>query len=234
MRLNRYVPMPVLGSSNLHQGTRRVGNAEDVPFPRRVQLAVIAHIRHTHTEYDLLLKDRVSRMVARLRIEPSCLRLLLKWRGEDDEVEIEERTEEVIVIDESDSEDELDYYSNISSEPRDSPEVEILSWKRQGVDLEVAQNTQAMPQHNRPLHRVSSSAYNPSATSARMPEAHLEPPISHTGPLVLAQPFSYSSVPTHLQLRTVIDLTEDADCPLSFPDPRRVDRAPELSAHPVQ
>jgi hypothetical protein len=53
-----------------------VGNAEDIPFPRRVQLAVIAHIRHAHTEYDSLLKDRVPRMVARLQIEPSCLRLL--------------------------------------------------------------------------------------------------------------------------------------------------------------
>jgi hypothetical protein len=58
-------------------------------------------------------------------IELDCLRVLLKWRGEDDEDEIEERTEEVVVDDDSNSEhDELDYCANMAPY---SPELEIVS-----------------------------------------------------------------------------------------------------------
>jgi hypothetical protein len=58
-------------------------------------------------------------------IELDCLRVLLKWRGEDDEDETEERTEEVVVDDDSNSEhDELDYYANMALY---SPELEIVS-----------------------------------------------------------------------------------------------------------
>lgn len=123
-----------------YQGTKRIGNADDIPFPRKVQLAVLAHIRHIHTEYDDLLRQRVHRNVARLRIEPKCLRVLLKWRGEDDEYEIEERTEDVIVIDDSgdESSDELDAYNYDTNRSRDSPEVKIVSWRQNGREIRNA------------------------------------------------------------------------------------------------
>jgi len=125
-------------------------------------------------------------------------------------VEVEERTEEVVVIDESDSEDELDYYGFM---PPDSPGLEILAWKHQGRDVELAQNEHAMPQHNRPLRHKSLSARAP---LARLPEAHLAPPVAHSGQLVVAQPRPHSNVLKH---RTVIDLTEDSDDLPSIPAP---------------
>src|ERR1700749_3554517 len=159
MRSNRYPLFHVWSASNWPQGTHRVGNAEHVTFPRRVQLAVLAHIRHVHTDYERLLKTSQPWFVTRLQIEPSCLRFLLKWRGEDDEVEIEERTEEVVVLEDSDSEDdELDYYSFV---PPDSPEPEIVSWKHQGREVGPVPSTQPIPQQNRPLHRKSLSANAP-------------------------------------------------------------------------
>src|ERR1700753_3608006 len=122
------------------QGSKRVGNAGDVPFPRRVQLAVMAHIRHIHTNYDALLKS-TKRNIARLQIEPKCLRVLLKWRGEDDKVEIEEREEEVIEIDsDEDSDDELDPYNynlHNSHHSRRSQDLEIASWKNNGRSLQI-------------------------------------------------------------------------------------------------
>jgi hypothetical protein len=139
-------------------------------------------------------------------------------------VEIEERTEEVVVIDESDSEDELDYYGLV---PPDSPELEIVAWKHQRRDVELAQNEHAMPQHNRPLHRKSLSAHVP---LARLPEARLAPPVAHSGQLVLAQPHPHSNVPQH---RTVIDLTEDSDDLPSIPAPYQLVAAPQPNSQPV-
>jgi Uncharacterized conserved protein (DUF2293) len=210
-----------------------VGNAEDVPFPRRVQLAVIAHIRHVHTDYEKLLK-RMPRLVARLQIEPPCLRTLLKWRGEDDEVEIEERTEEVIIIDESESEDELDYYSSAALGTGDSPELELVSWKRRSTDFQRVQDIHVTPQHNRPLHSRTRSAHMPLATSGRMPELHLGSPMARTGRLVPAQPRTYQSVITHPQDRTVIDLTEDSDHIPSFSGPYQIVGAPEPHEQPAR
>lgn len=109
-----------------------------------MQLAVLAHIRHVHTQYDSLLKIKPRQMARRL-IEPTCLRILIKWRGEDSEVELEERDEEVIIIEDSDdetSEDELDTYgpSAIRTEwqqGRGSPDVQVVSWKQNGRDIQV-------------------------------------------------------------------------------------------------
>jgi hypothetical protein len=95
-----------------------------------------------------MLKGNMRRHEARIRIEPTCLRLLLKWRGEDGEFDLEERTEEVIVIDDSDDEstDELDHFNypstpgHVNSDPRQSnlshhgssPELEIVGWHHRG------------------------------------------------------------------------------------------------------
>jgi hypothetical protein len=59
--------------------------------------------------------------------------LLLKWRGEDDEFEIEERQEEVVIIDDSDeeSDDDLEIWDYSTDNRRGSPDsdVEILGFR---------------------------------------------------------------------------------------------------------
>lgn len=91
------------------QGQRKVGTAEELPLARRVQLAVVAHIRHTYTDYDKLLKSG-SFQDARSSVEEPTLRKLVEWRGDDENGKtiLEDVFREVIVIsDEEESEDEL-------------------------------------------------------------------------------------------------------------------------------
>jgi Uncharacterized conserved protein (DUF2293) len=111
----------------------------------------MAHIRHVHTDYDQLLKS-TSRNLARLKIEPKCLRVLLKWRGEDDEVDVEERTEEVIIIEDSedeseDTDDEVDAFNYTSKQSRDDG-VEIVSWSRRNRGADLYQEEAQRPHYN--------------------------------------------------------------------------------------
>ena len=84
-----------------------VGLAPDVPLSRRVQLAVLAHIRHVHTRYDLLLRE-VGYFTARKVVEPVCLDVLVKWRGDEEtgRDQMEEILREVVVITDSEEEDD--------------------------------------------------------------------------------------------------------------------------------
>ncbi|EOD46922.1 hypothetical protein GTA08_BOTSDO11774 [Neofusicoccum parvum] len=88
------------------EGAKRVGNATNLSLERRVQMAVLAHVRHKHTDYDKLLKE-VGYIQARKTVENPCIEKILAWRGEntdeDDEVvEMEDDFREVIVLDDSD------------------------------------------------------------------------------------------------------------------------------------
>lgn len=89
----------------------RVGLQPEVPLARRVQLAVLAHIRHTHTRYDELLK-KYGWHTARKTVEPLCLDILVKWRGDEEtgRDQLDEILREIFVI--SDSEDEVDEASS--------------------------------------------------------------------------------------------------------------------------
>lgn len=90
------------------KGKDRVGTAAELSLPRRVQLAVVAHIRHVYTNYDKLLKTG-SWLEARARIERSCLDQLAQWRGDDDDEDtnaMEDILREVIVIPDDDEDDE--------------------------------------------------------------------------------------------------------------------------------
>ena len=86
------------------KNTKRIGSAQDIPLPRRVQLAVIARIRHTYTDYDRLLNAFGDWKAVRKEVEPSCLQKLIEWRGEtgDDDETLEEIVRETIVIDDDD------------------------------------------------------------------------------------------------------------------------------------
>ncbi|KAJ6439504.1 mfs monocarboxylate transporter protein [Purpureocillium lavendulum] len=74
-----------------YRGEPPVGLSTSMTLARRVQLAVLAHIRHTHT---------------RRVVQTTCLDFLVKWRGDEEtgRDQLEEILREVVVI--SDSEDD--------------------------------------------------------------------------------------------------------------------------------
>lgn len=72
-----------------------------------MQLAVVAHIRHTYTNYDRLLRV-TSFQEARAAVEDPTLEKLVAWRGDDEngKTVLEDVFREVIVISDSEDEDE--------------------------------------------------------------------------------------------------------------------------------
>ena len=76
----------------------------ELPLARRVQLAALAHIRHTHTRYDKLLRE-TTWANARKAVKQACLDVIVKWRGDEEtgRDQLDEILREVIEI--SDSED---------------------------------------------------------------------------------------------------------------------------------
>lgn len=60
-----------------HSG--RVGRTGRIPLPRKVLLAVIAHVRHRHTKYDSILARGVERVVARNAVNRKIESLLQDW-----------------------------------------------------------------------------------------------------------------------------------------------------------
>ncbi|KAI1497412.1 hypothetical protein F5X99DRAFT_25087 [Biscogniauxia marginata] len=90
-------------------GEFKVGMAKELTLARRVQLAALAHIRHTHTRYDELLKES-DWANARKAVEKPCLDIIVKWRGDEEtgRDQLDEILREVIEISdtETDSEDE--------------------------------------------------------------------------------------------------------------------------------
>lgn len=86
------------------KGADRIGTNMEIDLPRRVQLAVLARIRHEYTDYDRLLRA-FEWKDARALVEPVCLKKLIEWRGEVDDGsddELEEIVRETIVIDDDD------------------------------------------------------------------------------------------------------------------------------------
>ncbi|MCJ1461708.1 hypothetical protein MMC07_000306 [Pseudocyphellaria aurata] len=113
------------------KGKDRVGTAVELPLSRRVQLAVVAHIRHVYTNYDRLLRIG-TREEARAQIEKPCLDQLVRWRGDDDDDPnaMEEILREVIVIDDDDDDyddNEDKRRSSISHHDDRDGSVEIIS-----------------------------------------------------------------------------------------------------------
>jgi hypothetical protein len=110
-----------------------VGLAPDLTLSRRVQLAVLAHIRHNHTRYDQLLRE-TTYVNARKAVESLCLDILVKWRGDEEtgRDQLDEILCEVIVIsddsesDESDDEDEDEEDSSVASSADDSPVDRVM------------------------------------------------------------------------------------------------------------
>lgn len=107
-----------------------VGLSTDIPLSRRVQLAVLAHIRHTHTRYDNLLRETTWQN-ARKVVESLCLDTLVKWRGDEEtgRDQLDEILREVVVISDSEDDEDSDQDSDDSSvqevEPPPRPAVPL-------------------------------------------------------------------------------------------------------------
>jgi hypothetical protein len=141
----------------LFHGEPTVGLQSNIPLSRRVQLAVLAHIRHTHTRYDKLLRE-TTWVNARKAVEPVCLDILVKWRGDEEtgRDQLDEILREVIIITESEGEDDS------SDEDSSSEEGEISSATSSEEPEEIPQPTprdqhrpveQAPPLRTIPIHQ---------------------------------------------------------------------------------
>ncbi|KAM0806054.1 hypothetical protein BDR22DRAFT_901168 [Usnea florida] len=121
----------VVGRS-FQKGKGLVGTVADLSLVRRAQLAVIAHIRHTYTEYDSLLRQ-VPYNEARRRVEKPCLDRLILWRGDDDDAgDMDDVLREVIVISDDDEEDDegektQECLRTLPQEPEREGSVEYIS-----------------------------------------------------------------------------------------------------------
>ncbi|KAG9235466.1 hypothetical protein BJ875DRAFT_270317 [Amylocarpus encephaloides] len=134
----------------LFHGEPTVGLQADMPLSRRVQLAVLAHIRHNHTRYDKLLRE-TTWINARKAVEPVCLDILLKWRGDEEtgRDQMDEILREVVIItDNEDDSSEDDGSEDDSSEE----EGEITSASSEGVPSEPAYRIQQRPIAPNPVH----------------------------------------------------------------------------------
>lgn len=98
--------LDLISIADSYKGKGLVGTVADLSLVRRAQLAVIAHIRHTYTDYDSLLRQ-VPYNEARRRVEKPCLDRLIRWRGDDNDAgDMDDVLREVIVIPDDDEGDE--------------------------------------------------------------------------------------------------------------------------------
>lgn len=155
------------------KGKDRVGTAAELSLPRRVQLAVVAHIRHVYTDYDKLLKTG-SWLEARARIERACLDQLAQWRGDDDDDDpnaMEDILREVIVIPDDDEED-VDGHLGFD---RNS-----LADRQQSVEI-VSSHALAHEVQTRPIE-YGHSARDGGLDRPPSPESEQETGIQYLGP----------------------------------------------------
>jgi len=75
------VEVPQIVKHSLKKHSRRVGRTNKVALQDRVKLAVRAHIRHVHTDYDQLLKQGASRAVAREKVWERINEVARQWGG---------------------------------------------------------------------------------------------------------------------------------------------------------
>ncbi|KAI0156602.1 hypothetical protein GGR57DRAFT_511519 [Xylariaceae sp. FL1272] len=93
--------------NNTLNGQSKVGLAETITLARRVQLAALAHIRHSLTRYDELLRES-DWANARKAVEKPCLDIIIKWRGDEEtgRDQLDEILREVIEISDTEGESE--------------------------------------------------------------------------------------------------------------------------------
>lgn len=125
--------------------------AAELPLARRVQLAALAHIRHTMTRYDELLKNN-EWANARKAVEQACLDVIVKWRGDEEtgRDQLDEILREVIEI--SDSEDDSDDETSgeelgLSAQVASRPEVIMAPTRTEPATQEPARTRETPAAH---------------------------------------------------------------------------------------
>jgi hypothetical protein len=154
----------------LFHGEATVGLQPDLPLSRRVQLAVLAHIRHTHTRYDKLLRE-TSWVNARKVVESVCLDVLIKWRGDEEtgRDQMDEILREVVII--TDSEDEGDSSSEDDSSEEEGEISSASSPEALAQPASRNQNRPALPQAAQNLSIETFTPRTPREVRASQPEA---------------------------------------------------------------
>lgn len=169
------------------QGTNRVGNAKELSLARRVQLAVVAHIRHVYTDYDKMLKTG-SWMQARQSVEHVSLAKLKEWRDEAGEAsnEIEDTFREVIILDDDDDDDESSEEGSLLASDEREQSMEIVSSRATARDLqpEIYTNYPRMDIHamRRAPRRTIVVQPHPSLHSASLSAPSHRLPVSQPHP----------------------------------------------------
>lgn len=100
----------------------------DLSLPRRIQLAVVAHIRHIYTDYDSLLHS-LGWAGARANVASKTLEVLASWRGDkDDDIDVvEDILREVIVISDDEDDSEVVRPQNMKVITSDPPNLSSIS-----------------------------------------------------------------------------------------------------------
>lgn len=118
------------------EGTKRVGNAADLPLARRVQLAVGAYIRHQYTDYDAILKSGGSWLEARAKAQPASIAKMKEWRDENENNETEETWREIIVLDDDDDDESTTSDDTLADGVERGRSLEIVSSRVTGRELQ--------------------------------------------------------------------------------------------------
>jgi hypothetical protein len=152
-------------------GEGTVGNAKDLTLPRRVQLAVGAHIRHKYTPYDDLLRHpgaqgdgRTVWQQARTTVEPLTLSKMKEWRDEDDSGELEETFREIIILDDDGDDDpnskskESESSSDDAYHTADEAEAAFMIDSRPALPYELEQHYFAQ-QHQNVIPRPTRTSF---------------------------------------------------------------------------
>jgi hypothetical protein len=68
--------------------SRRVGRSGQMAMAKKAELAVMAHIRHQHTDYDQLMKNGMEREEARRKVMKEIFRIRREWGANGDVISI--------------------------------------------------------------------------------------------------------------------------------------------------
>ncbi|KAG5922191.1 hypothetical protein E4U42_005574 [Claviceps africana] len=124
-----------------------VGFSDDIPLARRVQLAVLAHIRHAHTRYDELLKEAGWQM-ARKAVEELCLDIIVKWRGDEEtgRDQLDEILREVVIISDSEGDESEEETTDDDSSTEDSGSAtSVIMVSEQSIAAQPAAASERVP-----------------------------------------------------------------------------------------
>ncbi|PHH49199.1 hypothetical protein CFIMG_007093RA [Ceratocystis fimbriata CBS 114723] len=140
-----------------------VGLQTDLSLSRRVQLAVLSHIRHNHTRYDELLRE-TSWMHARKAVEKPCLDVLVQWRGDEENGRdsLDEILREVVIISDDEDDEDLSTDDDDNSDDDASDTMDTGENSKDShinVDVATAPLAKPMPQPaSRIPHHVTLSS----------------------------------------------------------------------------